>query len=60
MNPVEFLDLDLAPPRVAIEGTPETGFLFTSALSLQSYRENLGQMLRHWGEQSPDRIFFFF
>jgi feruloyl-CoA synthase len=57
LNSVEFSDLDFAPPCISIEGSPETGFLFTSALSLQPYRENLGQMLRHWGQQSPDRVF---
>lgn len=57
MNPVEFAAIDFAPPRVSIEGSPETGFLFTSAIPLQPYRENLGQMLRHWAEQTPERIF---
>jgi feruloyl-CoA synthase len=57
LDSVEFSDLDFAPPRISIEGSPETGFLFTSALTLQPYRENLGQMLRHWGQHSPDRIF---
>ena len=57
MSPVEFAAIDFAPPRVSLEGSPETGFLFTSAVPLQPYRENLGQMLRHWGQKSPERIF---
>ena len=57
MNPVDFAAIDFAPPRVSIEGSPETGFLFSSAVPLQPYRENLGQMLRHWADQAPERIF---
>ncbi len=57
MNPAEFAAVDFAPPRISIEGSPETGYIFTSAASLQPYDENLGQMLRHWTEQSPERMF---
>jgi len=57
MSSVEFAEINFATPRVSIEGSPETGFLFTSAIPLQPYRENLGQMLRHWGQQTPERIF---
>ena len=57
MTPVEFAALDLAPPRVSLEGSPETGFLFTSAIPLQPYRDNLGQMLRHWSQKAPERMF---
>ncbi len=57
MSPVEFAAIDFAPPRISIEGSPETGFLFTSAIPLQPYRENLGQMLRHWAKQTPANIF---
>ncbi|ORJ59287.1 feruloyl-CoA synthase [Geothermobacter hydrogeniphilus] len=57
MSSAEFAAVDFAPPHVALEGSPETGFIFSSALPLQPYRENLGQMLRHWAEQTPDRLF---
>jgi hypothetical protein len=57
MHPAEFAALDFAPPLVAVEGSPESGFLFFSTQPLQAYRENLGQMLRHWGGQTPERIF---
>ena len=57
MNPVEFAALDFAPAHISIEGSSETGFLFSSAIPLQPYRENLGQMLRHWAEQTPESIF---
>ncbi len=57
MSLAEFAALDFAPPLVSIEGSPETGFIFSSALPLQPYRENLGQMLRHWAEQTPEQIF---
>ncbi len=57
MSLAEFAALDFAPPLVSIEGSAETGFIFSSALPLQSYRENLGQMLRHWAEQTPDQTF---
>ncbi len=57
MNPVEFAALDFAPPLVSLEGSPETGFIFSAATPLQPYRENLGQMLHHWARQTPERIF---
>jgi feruloyl-CoA synthase len=57
LSSVEFAEIDFAPPHVSIEGSAETGFLFTSAIPLQSYQENLGQMLRHWSQQAPERIF---
>ncbi len=57
MKPAEFAAVDFAPPLVSIEGSAETGFLFSSALPLQAYRENLGQMLRHWAEQTPEQTF---
>jgi feruloyl-CoA synthase len=57
VNPAEFAAIDFAPPLVSIEGSPESGYLFTSAVPLQPYRENLGQMLRHWTEHAPERIF---
>ena len=57
MSSIEFSAIDFAPPRISIEGSPETGFLFTSAVPLQPYRENLGQMLRHWANQAPETIF---
>ncbi len=57
MNSVEFAALDFAPAQISIEGSPESGFIFSSATPLQSYRENLGQMLRHWAEQTPENIF---
>jgi feruloyl-CoA synthase len=57
VSSVGFAAIDFAPPHVNVEGSPDTGFLFTSAIPLQPYRENLGQMLRHWSRQAPDRIF---
>lgn len=57
MNPVEFAALDFAPAHISIEGSPETGFIFSSATPLQVYSENLGQMLRHWAEKTPEGIF---
>ncbi|WP_020678274.1 feruloyl-CoA synthase [Geopsychrobacter electrodiphilus] len=57
MHSTEFAAVDFAPVRVAIEGTPETGFLFSSAIPLQPYPENLSLRLRHWAEQAPERIF---
>ena len=57
MHSVEFAAVDFAPPRVSIKGSPETGFLFTSALPLQPYRDNLAQMLRHWARHTPERTF---
>lgn len=57
MNPVEFATLDFAPAQISIEGSAERGFLFSSAFPLQPYKENLGQMLRHWAEQAPERLF---
>jgi feruloyl-CoA synthase len=57
MHPAEFAAIDFAPPLVAVEGSPESGFLFSSRQPLQAYRENLGQLLRHWAELTPERIF---
>ena len=52
-----FAAVDFAPPLVTLEGRAETGYLFSSAMPLQPYRENLGQMLRHWAEAAPERTF---
>jgi feruloyl-CoA synthase len=57
MHSVEFAALDFAPAEITIEGSPKTGFLFSSASSLQPYGENLGLMLRHWAEQTPEGVF---
>ncbi len=57
MDSSEFAAIDFAPPHVSLVGSAESGYLFTSTLPLQPYRENLGQMLRHWAEQTPERIF---
>ena len=57
MSSVEFAAIDFAPPRVVLEGSPENGFLFSSAHPLEPYRENLAQMLRHWNQQAPARTF---
>ena len=57
MTSAEFAAIDFAPPQVSIEGAPDTGLLFRSELPLEPYRENLGQMLCHWAEQAPERVF---
>jgi feruloyl-CoA synthase len=57
VNHAEFAPVDFAPPRISIEGSPESGFLFSSALPLQDFPDNLGQMLRHWAQDTPDRVF---
>jgi feruloyl-CoA synthase len=57
VSSVEFAALDFAPPHISIEGSSESGYLFSSAVPLQPYRENIGQMLRHWAEQAPEHIF---
>jgi feruloyl-CoA synthase len=54
---VEFATVDFASPNISIEGSPDTGFVFTSAIPLQPYKKNLGQLLRHWAQQAPERIF---
>ncbi len=57
MTQAEFNPVDFAPPRVSLKGSTEDGFLFSSATTLHAYKENLGQMLRHWTRQTPERIF---
>lgn len=57
MGFVEFATVDFASPNISIEGSPDTGFVFTSAIPLQPYKKNLGQLLRHWAQQAPERIF---
>jgi feruloyl-CoA synthase len=57
VSQADFAAIDFAPPLVTLEGSPETGYLFQSAVPLQPPRENLGRMLRHWAEMTPDRIF---
>ncbi len=57
MTPVEFAAVDFAPPLVTLEGSPETGFIFSSGQPLEPCRESLGQLLYHWAEQTPERIF---
>jgi feruloyl-CoA synthase len=57
VSEVEFASVDFAPPRITLEGSPESGYLFSSATPLYACKENLGQMLRNWVEQTPERIF---
>ena len=57
MNSADFAVLDFASPKVSIVGSPESGFIFTSDILLQPYRENLGQMLRYWSREAPERTF---
>jgi len=57
MSSAEFAPIDFAPPQVTLEGNPETGYIFSSAIPLKPCRENLGQMLRHWAAQAPERTF---
>lgn len=57
MTTADFAPLDLAPALVHLEGSAQQGYLFRSRLPLESCRDNLGHMLRHWADQAPDRLF---
>lgn len=57
MNGAEFNPVDFASPRVTLEGSAESGYLFASATPLHACKESLGQMLRHWTRQTPERVF---
>jgi feruloyl-CoA synthase len=46
-----------APAAVTMERTPYGGYLLSSPIPLERYEENLGQMLRHWAEADPGRLF---
>lgn len=54
---MEFRSIEYAPKQVNVEPTPDGGFLLTSPLELRPYEENLGQMLRRWVREAPERIF---
>lgn len=44
-------------PRVTLTGNPDRGFVLSAVASLEPGREHLGEMLRHWARETPDRVF---
>lgn len=54
---VEFAPLDLAPAEVSVKHLADGGYLLSSPMPLESYEKNLGELLRHWARETPERVF---
>ncbi|MEA2834534.1 MAG: feruloyl-CoA synthase [Methylobacteriaceae bacterium] len=52
-----FADIRFAAPRVDIASLPDGSMILRSAQRLEPYCRNLGDMLEHWGTETPDAVF---
>jgi feruloyl-CoA synthase len=52
-----FADIRFAAPRVDVTTLPDGGMILRSPQRLEPYCRNLGDMLEHWGAETPDAIF---
>jgi feruloyl-CoA synthase len=52
-----FADIRFAAPRVDVTTLPDGGMVMRSPQRLEPYCRNLGDMLEHWGAETPDAIF---
>jgi feruloyl-CoA synthase len=52
-----FAKIDLAPAEVLVKTLPAGGYLLSSPMPLKPYEKNLGEMLRHWARETPERTF---
>jgi feruloyl-CoA synthase len=47
----------LAPPQIVASDLPDGSKVLRSEMPLEPYEASLGVLLRHWGEEAPDRVF---
>jgi feruloyl-CoA synthase len=52
-----FADIRFAAPRVDVRTLPDGGMVLRSPQRLEPYCRNLGDMLEHWGAETPEAIF---
>ncbi|MEA2861632.1 MAG: feruloyl-CoA synthase [Methylobacteriaceae bacterium] len=52
-----FADIRFAAPRVDVTTLPDGGMILRSPQRLEPYCRNLGDMLEHWGAETPDAVF---
>jgi feruloyl-CoA synthase len=52
-----FAAIRFAAPRVDVITLPDGGMILRSPQRLEPYCRNLGDMLEHWGAETPDAIF---
>ncbi len=52
-----FAKLNLAAPAVVIERLPDGAMILRSPRELESHERCVGDMLVHWAERTPDRLF---
>ena len=50
-------ELDLAPAEVEVERLAGGGMILRSPRPLEPYERHLGEMLRRWARERPDRVF---
>jgi feruloyl-CoA synthase len=50
-------EIALAPPLVESRETPDGGRLLSSPVPLEPYESNVGEMLRRWAAEDPQRAF---
>ena len=47
----------LAPPRIVSTQAPDGSRVLRSEMALEPYEPSLGELVRRWGEEAPDRVF---
>jgi feruloyl-CoA synthase len=52
-----FADIRFAAPRVDVTSLPDGSMILRSPQRLEPYCRNLGDMLEHWGAETPDAVF---
>ncbi len=52
-----FADIHFAAPRVDVTTLPDGGMILRSPQRLEPYCGNLGDMLEHWGRETPEAVF---
>ncbi len=52
-----FIPLNLAPPAVEVEHLPDGGLILASGQALGPYERHIGEMLRRWVRDAPERDF---
>jgi feruloyl-CoA synthase len=56
MTTARLLDLELAPPQVESSDTPGGGHLLSSPVPLEPFEASVGEMLRRWAQEDPERV----
>ncbi len=57
MSKPPFAPLNFAPAMVDVRELPDGGYLLKSGQDLEPYARCLGDLLRHWAESQPERLF---